>query len=211
MRTFAIFFFALALATTVVTPAPGQLTPCKPDCPDTDFGPLQNYTITLPGNCQIEVTYATRLACDTWQDLYIEFVKTVPMPPSPACQVYWSMSAKDLLWMVTQKMAEANPMGFTTPSPGCTTDWRVIKGSCWFQAFDPATGRYSSSYCEELEESVCCLEPYEVCFDEFGNTTCFEPQSAYPANGVCDPNLQEPGPCEPACGNPSWATADSCS
>lgn len=198
---------ALILALTVTLPTAAQLDPCEPDCPQTPFGPLQNHTITLPGNCQIEVTYATRIACGIWQDLYIEFVKTVPTPPSPACQVYWNMSAKDLLWIVTQQMADDNPMGFTQPTPGCATDWRVIKGSCWFRAFDPVNGRYTSSYCEE---SSCCLEPFQVCFDDGGNVTCFEPQSAYPPGGLCHPTHPEPGLCEPACGDPSWSQGGTC-
>ena len=95
--------------------------------------------------------------------------------------------------------------GLRRAEPGCTTDWRVIKGSCWFRAFDSDTGRYSSSYCGE----ACCLEPFEVCFDEDGDVTCFEPQSSYPPGGLCQPSHCEPGACEPACGNPSWAEGGS--
>lgn len=201
MKAFVIHLLVFALTFAGAGPGLAQLDPCEPDFPETPFGPLQNHTITLPGNCQIQVTYATRLAGGTFQDLYIEFIQTVPTPPSPACQMYWNMSAKDLLWIVTQEMADDNPMGFTKPAPGCAVDWRVIKGACWFRAFDLSNGRYSSSYCEE---SVCCLEAYEVCFDDCGAVTSFDPQSIYPPGGVCQAGQTEPGACEPTCGNPSW-------
>ena len=177
-----------------------QLDPCEPDCPQTPFGPLQNHTITLPGNCQIQVTYASRLACGVFQDLYIEFIQTVPSPPSPACQMYFDQSAQDLLWMVTQEMVDDNPMGFARPMPGCASDWRVAHGTCWFRSFDPTNERYSGSYCET---NTCCLERFEVCFDDCGDVTCFEPQS-FTQPMFCDPSNPE-GPCEPACGDPSWA------
>ena len=203
MRVPATLLTILVLTLVSGLPLAAQ---CLPDCPETDFDPLQNYTITLPGDCQIRVTYAKRKACGIWQDLYIEHISTVPSPPSPACQAYWSMSAGDLLWLVTEQMAQDNPMGFTKPMPGCTTDWRVIKGECWFQRFDPLPERYSSSYCNA---ETCCLEAYEVCFDDCGNVSCFEPQSTYPASGeLC--YTDHHGDCTAACGNPSWSKGGSC-
>ncbi len=47
------------------------------------------------------------------------------------------MNTKDFLALITKEMLEANPMGFPSPLPippatkRCSSNWRVVQGSCW--------------------------------------------------------------------------------
>ena len=197
---------ALVCLALLAAPAPSQAQGCLPDCFGDAFGPLQNTVLTLGPGCQVQVTYSTRLACGTWHDLYIEYIQSVPTPPSSLCQGYFAMDSKDLLGLVTLEMFKDNPMGFPQTVPGCTTNWRVVKGTCWFTATDPMTGRHSASYCDG---SVCCLEAVELCQDECGNETCFDIKGGTIPPSACENQGPEPGLCTVACGDVDWDT-DGC-
>lgn len=193
------------IAAAMPSPTSAQ---CLPDCFGDSFGAPQNAVVSVgPGSgCKMQVTYSTRIACGTWHDLYIEYVQSIPTPPSSLCKGYFAMDAKDLLALVTIEMIKDNPMSFPQTFPGCTTNWRVVKGNCWFSATDPMTGRHSASYCDG---NVCCLEAVKLCLDECGNETCFDVMGGALPPGTCDSQGPEPGMCSTACGDVDW-DADGC-
>ena len=177
--------------------------PCYPDCFDDEFGGVMYHTMTLPNGCEILVSYATRFACRQWFDVMIyRVVRT--KPGDPLCDFLDNLSIGEVLELATQQLLLENPMGFPPINRGdCEPNWRVIKGNCWskleipFNPTNPSTHYYPCK-----EPNLCCLQPYTVCIDDFGERTVQSGGS----NPLGDCDTATPpvngGPCEPVCGRP---------
>ncbi|HEX4963547.1 MAG TPA: hypothetical protein VF173_22145 [Thermoanaerobaculia bacterium] len=175
--------------------------PCLPDCTATPWEvPTQEAWLTLPSGCVIQVGYAVRRkACGQFYDIGIKWMS--PYNPSdPACNCLNGMPISQLLDMVTKMLLEQNPMGFPPQTPGqCSTNWRVIKGSCWSkQMIDYGGGTLYPTY-RPCSQTACCLKPYTVCLDSCGNRS--SKNNAYPDYGSCPGAVPPPygGACEPVC------------
>ncbi len=186
---------SLSLHTAFAAPA----QPCYPDYPDDHFGPLQSYTMTLPGGCVVQVSYFTRIA-DNGNLFDVQINRIVRTPAGdPACDYLDAMSIAQILELVTVQLLEEDPMGFPPGPDECETNWRVIKGNCWSRLEIPFNPESPSIHYYPCEPDMCCLKPYTVCEDACGNRTVHE-GGATP-QGDCSAVVPPPygGPCEPVC------------
>lgn len=185
-------------------PALAQDEPCKPDCPGSDWVmPPQSHIVTLPGGCQVNIVFTTRLACGRWNDVQILAIDQVA-PFDESCVSYARMETKDFLALLTQDMLEENPMGFPPPPPvppatkSCTSNWRVIGGACWMKAmhYEYEPTHEPLPVWQPCHGEQCCLKYYEVCVDPCGNRTVEQTSSSTP---VASCPVTGSYPCTPVC------------
>jgi len=194
----------LGLSWLGVSALVAQEQPCKPDCTNSDWAmPPQGYLITLPGGCQVNVIFTTRLACGTLNDMQILAIDQVA-PYHASCVSYAAMNTKDFLAIITKEMLEANPMGFPPPPPtppattSCNSNWRVVQGSCWQKSmhyqYEPTLEELP--LWQPCQGANCCLKRYTVCVDGCGNRTVTQTSSSPSL-----PSCQQTGsyPCTPVC------------
>lgn len=181
--------------------AAAQSELCYPDCPGSTWGIGQHQVVILPNGCKVTVDYATRCACNTYNDIGIGSM--TPDPNDPDCAFLQTLPLSQAVDLITQEMLKAT-LDYPPPCRDdlavgqCDTRWRVIKGSCWTRV------SYPYEYYYPCSQTACCLKPYEVCRNECGRTvnplpwqpygSCQGAQKPYPDN----PSVS--GPCEPVCG-----------
>jgi hypothetical protein len=195
---------AYAQTFAALPPSGGEdTTACLPDCFNSPFSSPKLHKVLIPGYGWFLIKYRTRYACNTWYDVYIDWI--VPLNTGGVDPMA-SKSMQFILEIVTNFLLKDNPMQFP-PLPGtnppCWTNWRVIKGGCWSRTntgSPPCPIQYVP-----CNEQQCCLEPYEVCVNvSTGERTVRKIPygwSPYSCSPYVSPNPQQP--CEPACGSPS--------
>jgi len=182
---------------------------CTPDCPGDLFGGWQSIQITV-GTCVVNVWYSTRFACSTYYDVQIHKVDFV----GGSCGAGPDYSV--LMAQVTEQLLILNPMNFPPFGPGCEDNWRVTQGACWRKEYIPnvpgvnrstdggkvsedVQGGYHLGPCDE---SVCCLDLYQVCRVPDGNGGWIRQVThltTVPPPGDCP--YDPAGLCFPVCGN----------
>lgn len=210
-----LFLLLLVLPTDIVQPRAYAIPPivlsvspstdtaaCLPDCFASPFGAPKLHKILVPGYGWFMVKYRTRYACNTWYDVYIDWIVALN---SNGVDPMAAKSMQFILETITTYLLKENPMQFP-PLPGtnppCNVNWRVIKGNCWSRTnvgSPPCPVQYGP--CNAV---ACCLEPYQVCLNPSGERMITKMPygwSSYSCNG----NVPPPGgsPCEPACGYPA--------
>jgi hypothetical protein len=199
-----ILFLCCLIAVAWLPDAAAQNELCKPDCQESNWGIGGSQAVILPNGCKVMVDFATRCACGANNDIGI--VSMTPDPNDPRCASVKNMPLKDAVDLITLEMLKGS--GFDFPPPcgelavgECSTNWRVIKGSCWAKVYYPSP---SSEYYTSCSQTACCLKPYKVCRNACGRTAEAQPWypygscpgavKPYPAN----PNIS--GECTPVCG-----------
>lgn len=185
------------------TPEGNDTTACLPDCFNSPFSSPKLHKILIPGYGWFMIKYRTRYACNTWYDVYIDWI--VPLN-SGGVDPMAAKSMQFILEIATNFLLKENPMQFP-PLPGtnppCRTNWRVIKGSCWSRS-NTGNPQCPVQYVP-CNEQQCCLEPYQVCVNiTTGERTVTKMSygwSPYSCGSYIPPNGGQP--CEPACGYPT--------
>jgi len=164
-------------------------TPCLPDCFNDQWSPLGSVECTLDScGMTVRIFWRARKACGTWYDYYLERVEVLGGSLDACLQYYGSM--KDLLQAITVCLLEINPAGFPPDNEGeCRSNWRVMKGPCWYR---------SGNILKPCAYERCCLEWYEVCRVKGGVRVVTKMGTIDP--GVCEVVPVGPGVrCEPVC------------
>ncbi len=211
-KTFRTLLILIVVSLSLGSPAASQEL-CLPDCQNSPWGPIQTHVLTLPGGCQVEVGYATRLACGLWEDTQIVYVFPLNFEHT-SCTAVTVMEIPDFLALITEQMIEDDPMGFSPPTPtipatgnpatcdptgvqSCEVNFRVINGACWQKLLHHNNEAGDVATWAPCETTGCCINSYRVCVDACGNRTSEQIGAAVPP-GACP---TEPFyPCEPACG-----------
>ncbi len=137
--------------------------PCTPDCEWTPFGPPQITIIPLPGGCQLNVWWTSRLACNNWWDFQIVMIETI----GSDC---WRWLPLDKLFKTAYyNLIELNPMGFPPaypvpdpPGVACNPQWRISQATCWTHYEIEVVGEYHS-VAVPCEGTDCCLQEMRIC------------------------------------------------
>ena len=175
------------------------------DCGDDPWSSPQVHDFTLTGGCSLRVTYTTRFACRTWQDLQI--LEVSPLAPVHiSCESYAAMHPKVLLAHVVQEIVISNPMDFsieprfwsppTLPDEpilpeNCHTEWRVWLGSCW----DYGIGVWPLRPCAGVSK---CSRQFVICREPEGGFTATPMSSTFGAT-ACPNTYSPPTFCRPVC------------
>lgn len=178
-------------------------TACLPDCFNSPFGTAKLHKILIPGYGWFLVKFRTRYACNTWYDVYIDWI--VPLN-SNGTDPFNGVSMQYILEIITNFLLKENPMQFP-PLPGdpvqCRTNWRVIKGPCWSRT-NTGNPQCPIQYiaCGEV---TCCLEPYQVCINPTTGQRTVTKTSYGWSYYSCGSSPTPAGgqSCEPACGYPA--------
>jgi len=166
--------------------------PCLPDCFNDPFGPAQTRLITI-GCCLINVTYSTRIACNTWYDVYVSNIEYCDIYSS-GCGGLVNLPPRILLERVAEQLLINNPMNFPPEcTDRCNTNWRVSAGVCYTVC---PYGNLHPCDC-----NICCLTAYRVCTDNCGIRSV-EKLNTYPA-APCPSTKRSTDPCFPMCEQPS--------
>ncbi len=141
---------------------------CAIDCPENEWvSPLEPGIFTLPGGCQVRVSFKHRSGCEpnNFQDIMIYKIETIT-----TC---YPMPEQDIFREATKKLIEYNPMGFypTRTDTGCSDQWRITIRSCWKVDiyWDFLTGL--TTVMHPCDDSACCLQRYRVCRNPFSIDT----------------------------------------
>lgn len=159
-----------------------QGPPCYPDCHNSIYQPVYpapawTTTITLDCGATVTVYYRTRYACNTWYDLYIESYEF--NSPYEGWLCGHTMTAKEMMDDLTEKMLIQNPMNFPPFNEGeCETNYRIFKGTCWYPTFEIVkvfenVSINPEAYTGSLDiipapfwpcpQTTCCLDAFHVC------------------------------------------------
>lgn len=174
-------FFAFNISYLQAQPAcPGTV----PDCALQPWiqGGCFITTISLPnGNdCQVEICYCYRYACNTWYDFTITRVTFL----DANCR--GTVSLGEVLELVSVKIIEQNPWGAVCPScPFTQTNWRVFNALCFKSTIVEGT-----EIVEPCDVSGTCFETFRVCCDPVTNEYNVTVDSRFPT-GDC--NGGDPG------------------
>lgn len=190
-------------AQSFIWPSGGtDTTSCLPDCFNSPFSAPKLHKMLIPGYGWVLVKFRTRYACNTWYDVYIDWI--VPLNASGGGP-FAGLSMQYILELVTNFLLKENPMQFpplpNDPSP-CYTNWRVIKGPCWSRK-NTGNPQCPVQYIA-CSEQTCCLEPYRVCINPTTNERTVTKMSYGWSSYSCGSTMPPPGgqSCEPACGYP---------
>ena len=169
-----LFSFFLLLSFTNLNAQCSSGPPCIPDCPADQFSPIQTIDVEIAPGCTLRVTYASRIACGTYNDYYLSGVRILTFQNCP----FAASDVKTIVELAFAGLLDANPANFPPLPPGasCNTNWRAGKGACWEQAGDCIVP------CTPL---VCCLNSYTVCIDASGNKTITPTGVIGPPPGSC--------------------------
>ncbi len=183
---------ALSTCTMLLLLAHGSMSAqnpdlCLPDCDSSDFGATQTIILTLPSGCIVRVEYASRSACDIWNDVGIISIEYLF-----GCDTVGIQQGVD---ETTEALLAENPMAFPMPDTNtCVFTWRVVRGACWKDSVD----------CDDDTRLVpcfgeaCCLSRYRICRDSLGVITV-EQNGVPTTSGECDTLDPHCVPiCEPA-------------
>lgn len=175
---------------------------CLPDCFNSPLGAPVLYKILIPGYGWFMVKYRTRYACNTWYDVYIDWI--IPLN-SNGVDPMAGKSMQFILEIVTNFLLKENPMQFP-PLPGtnppCRINWRIIKGNCWSR-INAGNPQCPIQYAP-CAGQACCLEPYQVCVNLTTGERIVTKMSYGWGPYSCNSSVPPSGgqPCEPACGYP---------
>ena len=190
--------------------------PCIPDCPDSYWIPEypnnpSEITFELP-ICEEDVTafYRWRIACETWQDYYIEKIR---MNSSTCLDDEFGGDLGAFLAYITEQLIIANPAGFR-PNEGepCEMNWRVLKGSCWEWDYIVSVPKISNKDKKKDNKALygcvdriipcttndCCLEFYMVCWEN-GERVITQTGYLPPEDPECEGEATQN--CQPVCGS----------
>lgn len=163
--------------TTETLPAP-----CYPDCPGDTFEFEEDEYFAI-GDCLFKVTYMTRYACETWQDVQIISIEEVYDDPLYPCNntIY---TLDSVFRKAFFEIVKRNEMGFSPQwdEPGCDTTWRFIASACW--QYGETVAYPSFVPCDSVQ---CCRQRYLVCRDT-NNQVSLEP--------IGDPYTPDPVDCK---------------
>ena len=130
--------------------------PCLHDCPFDNWTPPTTAILALPGGCLVRVTYQSRVACNSINDVYIKSYQIL----TPGCNYY---PISSILNKITVQLFLLNPMGlpYLTPTPNkrdtCFFPVRLVKPACWKEV--------DTVFFRGCDSLACCIDEYRVCYD----------------------------------------------